>query len=413
MSHKRVVITGIGMLCSIGNSVEESWNNAKLGKSNMSSIECFDTSSFDVKFASQILNLDKEKYLSKKDIRRTDPFIHYALIASLEAFKDSNLEVNEKNSHRMGIAIGSGIGGLYTIENNIEIIRQKGLNKVSPFFIPASIINMAAGNVSIKLGFKGPSFAISTACATGSHNIGVAYRTIQYGDADVMLAGSSEFSTTKSSLSGFNSAKTLSTRNDMPNKASRPWDMDRDGFVLGEGAGVLVLEEYEHAKKRGANIYAEIIGFNMNSDAYHITSPSLNGFGASTCMSNALQDARINKEDIDYINAHGTSTKIGDIAETLAIKKTFKDYSKKLYVSSTKSMIGHLLGAASSVEAIFSVLTIKDQIAHPTINLDNADKECDLNYLPHTAKELNINYVMSNSFGFGGTNTSLIFTKLK
>ena len=412
LSKRRVVVTGLGMLTPVGNSVDETWNNIIAGKSGISLIDHFDTSDFSVRIAGSIRNLDLDNYIPKKDQKKMDSFIHYGLSAGIQAFRDSGLEVTEKNATRIGVAIGSGIGGLPGLEKGFKQLINGGPRKVSPFFIPSTIINMISGHLSIMYGLKGPNFAISTACTTGTHNIGDSARLIEYGDADVMIAGGAEMATSGNGLAGFTSAKALSSRNDEPERASRPWDKDRDGFVMSEGAGVIVLEEYEHAKNRGANIIAEIAGYGMSGDAYHMTAPSGDGEGAANCMINAIRNAGVNNNEIDYINAHGTSTPAGDIAETIAIKRVFKEDSKTLAVSSTKSMIGHLLGAAGGVEAIFSILAIRDQVAPPTINLYEPDPECDLDYILHTAREMNIDVTLSNSFGFGGTNGSLIFKKL-
>ena len=408
MSKRRVVITGLGMLSPLGNSVPQSWNNIIKGNSGVTNINKFDTEGFETKFAATV-NCNAEDYLDKKDIRRVDEFIQFGLIASQECLTDSGLNLEEEDLNRIGVSIGSGIGGLGTIEANNFILNTKGPNKISPFFVPGAISNMVSGYASLKYGFKGPNISIASACSSASHSIGYSFRSIAYGDADIMLTGGSEMATTPLGISGFNAAKALSTNNNNPQSASRPWDRDRDGFVLGEGAGCLILEEYEHAKIRDATIYAEIVGFGMSADAYHITAPPEEGEGAALSMSNALSDANLTNEKIDYINAHGTSTPAGDIAETLAVKSVFKDHVDKLVVSSTKSMTGHLLGAAGAIEAIFSILAIRDNICPPTINLDNPDDECDLNYSANEATHKNIKYSLSNSFGFGGTNASLIF----
>ena len=399
------------MVTPVGNTVSETWKNILAGKSGIALIEHFDTSEFSVKIGGSIRNLAIDDYIPKKEQKKMDPFIHYGLTAGIQAIKDSGLEVTEENAARIGVAIGSGIGGLPGIEKGTRLFDEGGPRKISPFYVPSNIINMISGHLSIMYGLKGPNFAIVTACTTGTHNIGDAARLIEYGDADAMIAGGAEMASSETGLAGFASARALSTRNDEPERASRPWDRDRDGFVLSDGAGVMVLEEYEFAKKRGARIYAELIGYGMSGDAYHMTAPSENGEGAASCMHNAIRNAGINPEEVDYINAHGTSTPAGDIAETVAVKRVFKDNAKNIAVSSTKSMIGHLLGAAGGVEAIFSVLAIHDQIAPPTINLDNPDPECDLDYVPHTAREKKINVALSNSFGFGGTNGTLIFRK--
>ena len=408
MSKRRVVITGLGMLSPLGNSVPESWNSIINGNSGVTNINKFDTEGFETKFAATV-NCNAEDYLDKKDIRRVDEFIQFGLIASQECLTDSRLNLEEEDLNRIGVSIGSGIGGLGTIEANNLILNTKGPNKISPFFVPGAISNMVSGYASLKYGFKGPNISIASACSSASHSIGYSFRSIAYGDADIMLTGGSEMATTPLGISGFNAAKALSTNNNNPQSASRPWDKDRDGFVLGEGAGCLILEEYEHAKLRDATIYAEIVGFGMSADAYHITAPPEEGEGAALSMSNALSDANLTNEKIDYINAHGTSTPAGDIAETLAVKSVFKDHTDKLVVSSTKSMTGHLLGAAGAIEAIFSILAIRDNICPPTINLDNPDDGCDLNYSANEATHKNIKYSLSNSFGFGGTNASLIF----
>ncbi len=411
MSKRRVVVTGLGMVTPVGNDVSETWKNILAGKSGIALIDHFDTSEFSVKIGGSIRNLPLDDYIPKKEQKKMDPFIHYGLTAGIQAIQDSGLEVTEENAARIGVAIGSGIGGLPGIEKGTRLFAAGGPRKISPFYVPSNIINMISGHLSIMYGLKGPNFAIVTACTTGTHNIGDAARIIEYGDADVMIAGGAEMASSETGMAGFASARALSTRNDEPERASRPWDKDRDGFVLSDGAGVMVLEEYEFAKKRGAKIYAELIGYGMSGDAYHMTAPSENGEGAATCMNNAIRNAGINNDEVDYINAHGTSTPAGDIAETVAVKRVFEDNAKNIAVSSTKSMIGHLLGAAGGVEAIFSVLAIKDQVAPPTINLDNPDPACDLDYVPHTAREMEINVALSNSFGFGGTNGTLIFKK--
>ena len=412
MSKRRVVVTGMGMLSPVGLSVEESWKNILAGKSGVETISAFDASDFSTQFSASVKNFDVTTIMSGKDARKMDSFIHYGIAAAIEAIEDSGLETTEENAHRIGVSIGSGIGGLNTIEANYEKYAKGGPRKISPFLIPATIINMISGNLSIRYGFKGPNYAITTACATATHSIGDAARMIEHGDADVMITGGAEIATSILGLGGFAAARALSTRNDDPATASRPWDKDRDGFVLGDGAGVMVIEEYEHAKKRGAKIYAEVIGFGMSGDAYHMTSPSQGGEGASRCMNNALNDAGINPTDVNYVNAHGTSTPAGDIAEVQAAKLTFGDHANKLAMSSTKSMTGHLLGAAGGIEAIFSVLAIKDQVAPPTINIFNAVEGCNLNFVPDTPQEMKIDVSVSNSFGFGGTNGTLIFRKV-
>lgn len=409
MSHRRVVVTGLGILTPVGNTVAESWNNILAGKSGIQTLDHFDVSEYATRFGGSIRGLDVSEYLSVKDARKMDLFIQYGMIASIQAVQDSGLECTEENAHRIGVAVGSGIGGLTTIERNYDLVKSSGPRKVSPFFVPASIINMISGNLSIKYGYKGPNIAVVTACTTGTHNIGLSARMIAYGDADVMIAGGAEMATSQLGLGGFAAARALSTRNDDPQAASRPWDRDRDGFVLSDGAGALVLEEYEHARKRGAKIYAELIGFGMSGDAYHMTLPAEGGVGAVAAMRNAIQDAGITPDQIDYINAHGTSTPAGDITESKAIQLVLGNAADRVAVSSTKSMTGHLLGAAGAAEAIFSILALRDQVAPPTINLDNPDEGCDLNYVPHTAQQRKIKIVLSNSFGFGGTNGTLIF----
>ncbi|MFN3233932.1 MAG: beta-ketoacyl-ACP synthase II [Gammaproteobacteria bacterium] len=411
MGKRRVVVTGMGMVSPVGLNVQQTWESILAGKSGIAPIEHFDASDATVKICATTKGFDPTVCMSSKDARRTDLFIQYGMVAADQAMQDSGLEVNDDNAHRIGVAIGSGIGGLPFIEKSNKLVEEIGQKKVSPFFIPAVIINMISGNVSIRYGMKGPNLATVTACTTGTHNIGLAMRSIQNGDADVMLSGGAEMATSKLGVMGFAVMRALSTRNDAPEKASRPWDRDRDGFVLGDGAGVLVLEEYEHAKKRGAKIYAELVGFGMSADAYHMTSPEPNGEGAMHCMQNTLRDAGANPEDVDYINAHGTSTPMGDEIEVRGIKRAFGDHANKLAVSSTKSMIGHLLGAAGAVEAIFSILAIRDQVLPPTINLDNPSEDCDLNFVPHKAQEATVNMTLSNSFGFGGTNGSLLFKK--
>ena len=408
MSKRRVVITGLGMLSPVGNSVSDSWKNILKGTSGVADITKFDTEGFDTKFAATV-NYDPENYLDKKDIRRVDEFIQFGLIASDECIKDSGLNLEKEDLNRIGVSIGSGIGGLGTIEDNKITLQTKGPKKISPFFVPGAISNMVSGYASLRFGFKGPNISIASACSSASHSIGYSFRSISYGDADMMLTGGAEMATTPLGMSGFNAAKALSTNNENPQSASRPWDKKRDGFVLGEGAGCLMLEEYEHAKARDANMYAEIIGFGMSADAFHITAPPEEGEGAALAMSNALLDANLNQTKIDYINAHGTSTPAGDIAETLAIKSVFKESAQNLIVSSTKSMTGHLLGAAGAIEAIFSILAIRDNICPPTTNLEDPSEGCDLNYSANQATQRNISYSLSNSFGFGGTNASLIF----
>jgi len=413
VSKRRVVVTGLGMLSPVGNTAEESWQAILNGQSGITSIDHFDTTDYPTKFAGLVKDFDPEAYgISKKDARKMDLFIQYGVAAGLQAFQDSGLEVNEENATRIGVSIGSGIGGLGLIEQNHTSLTNGGPRKLSPFFVPSTIINMAAGHLSIMKGLRGPNVAITTACTTGTHAIGFAARMIAYGDADVMVAGGTEKASTPMGMAGFAAAKALSARNDEPQRASRPWDKDRDGFVLGDGAGVLVLEEYEHAKARGAKIYAELIGFGMSGDAHHMTAPPDDGRGAALSMKNALKDAGISPETIGYINAHGTSTPLGDKAELRAVKETFGEHAYKLMVSSTKSMTGHLLGAAGAIEAIITILALRDQVAPPTINLDNPDEECDLDLVANVAKPASIECALSNSFGFGGTNGSLVFKRI-
>ena len=412
MAKRRVVVTGLGMVSPVGLDVATSWENILAGKSGIETITHFDTTPFSTRFGGTVKGFDVTRYMPAKEARKMDPFIHYGIAAADEALEDSGLEVTEENAERIGVAIGSGIGGLPGIEKGHAAYMKGGPRKISPFFVPANIINMISGHVSIRHGLKGPNIALVTACATGTHSIGDAARIIEYGDADVMLAGGSEMATSPCGLGGFGAARALSTRNDDPAGASRPWDVERDGFVLSDGAGVVVLEEYEHARRRGAPIYAEVAGYGMSGDAYHMTAPSEGGEGAKRCMEAAMRNAGIEPEQVDYINAHGTSTPAGDIAETLAAKAAFGDHAYRLAMSSTKSMTGHLLGAAGGVEAIFTILAIRDQVAPPTINLDNPDPECDLDYVPHAAREMKIEIALTNSFGFGGTNGTLIFRKI-
>ncbi len=401
------------MISPVGNTVEQSWQAIQAGQSGISNIEHFDTEKFSTKFAGLIRDFNVEEYMPKKEARKMDLFIQYGVAAADQALKDSGLIVNDDNAERIGVAIGSGIGGLGIIEQNKDNFAKSGPRKISPFFVPATIINMISGHVSINNGLKGPNIAVTTACTTGTHSIGLGARMIQYGDADVMIVGGAEKASTEMGMGGFGAARALSTRNDSPETASRPWDESRDGFVLGDGAGVLVIEEYEHAKARGAKIYAEFVGFGMSGDAYHMTSPPESGAGAALAMKNAIKDAGINAADIQYINAHGTSTPAGDIAETQAVKGIWGEDAKSVMMSSTKSMTGHLLGAAGAIEAIFSVLAIKDQVAPPTINLKNPSEGCDLDYVTDgKARPSNIEYALSNSFGFGGTNGTLIFKRI-
>ncbi|HSC74813.1 MAG TPA: beta-ketoacyl-ACP synthase II [Pseudomonadales bacterium] len=412
MLGRRVVVTGLGMVTPLGNTVASTWEGILAGRSGIATIEHFDPTPFTTQFAGNVRGLDIEQYMPLKDARKMDTFIQYGLVAGIQAMEDSGFVVTESNADRCGSAIGSGIGGIGAIEENRDIITTKGPRRISPFFVPGSIINMVAGNLAIKYGLRGPNIAVTTACTTGTHNIGLAGRMIALGDADMMVAGGAEMACTPVGLGGFAAARALSTRNDNPQAASRPWDKDRDGFVLADGAGMLVLEEYEHAKQRGAKIYAELCGFGMSDDAYHMTSPPEDGNGAARSMVNALRDAKIDAADLQYINAHGTSTPAGDIAECRAVKSVMGNAAAQVAVSSTKSMTGHLLGAAGAIEAIFSVLAIRDQVAPPTINLDNPDNECDLNFVPHQPQSMAIRYAMSNSFGFGGTNGTLLFGKV-
>jgi 3-oxoacyl-[acyl-carrier-protein] synthase II len=411
LSKRKVVVTGLGIISPVGNSVAEAWSSILAGKSGITNITKFDASAFASQVAGEVKGFDVDQYLSPKESRRMDTFIQYGLAAGIQAVRDAGLEVTDENAERIGVSIGSGIGGLQLIEDTDQVYRESGPRKISPFFIPGTIINMISGNLSIMYGFKGPNIAIVTACTTATHAIGDAARLIEYGDADVMIAGGAEAAITRLAVGGFASARALSTRNDDPATASRPWDTDRDGFVIGEGAGVLVLEEYEHAKRRGAKIYCELAGFGMSADAYHMTSPSESGEGAARCMRNAMKNAGINADEVDYVNAHGTSTPAGDVAETQAVKGYFGDHAKKVAVSSTKSMTGHLLGAAGGIEAVFSALAIRDQVAPPTINIFNQDPQCDLDYVPNVARNMKINVAISNSFGFGGTNGTLVFRK--
>ncbi|MEN9726612.1 MAG: beta-ketoacyl-ACP synthase [Pseudomonadota bacterium] len=409
--RRRIVVTGLGTVCPVGNTVAEAWRNIVAGVSGIGPIEAFDASSFSTRISGAIRNFNVEQYISVKEARKMDPFIHYGMAAGIQAIEDAGIEISEANSRRVGVLIGSGIGGLPGIEKGYQAFLDGGPRKISPFFVPSNIINMISGNLSIKYGIRGPNYAIVSACSTGAHSIGLAARHIERGDVDVMIAGGSEFATSPTGIGGFASARALSTRNDEPERASRPWDKDRDGFVLSDGAGVVVLEELEHARRRGARIYAELAGFGMNSDAYHMTSPSPNGEGAADCMALALADGGINADEVQYINAHGTSTPAGDKAETDAVKRLFGDHAYRLAMSSTKSMVGHMLGAAGGVEAVFTILALRDQVAPPTINLDTPDPECDLDYVPKQAREMKLDVVISNSFGFGGTNATLAFRK--
>jgi len=412
LAKRRVVVTGLGIVSPVGNDLKSSWDSILAGRSGAALITDFDTSEHAVKFACTVKDFNAEEYIPKKDLKKMDTFIHYGMAASTQAIEDSGIEITEENAERIGVAVGSGIGGLPLIEKNKDLLEKGGPRKISPFLIPGSIINMISGNLSIKYGIKGPNIALVTACTTGTHSIGMAARMIAYGDADVMIAGGAEKASSPLGIGGFAASRALSRNNDNPEGASRPWDKDRDGFVLGDGAGVLVLEEYEHAKARGAKIYCEMAGFGMSGDAYHMTSPSEGGEGAARCMLNAIKDAGVNTTDIQFVNAHGTSTPAGDVAETQAMKAAFGDHAKSLAVTSTKSMTGHLLGAAGGVEAVFSVMSLHDQVASPTINMQNQDPDCDLDYVPNTARDMKIDIALSNSFGFGGTNGTVLFKKI-
>jgi 3-oxoacyl-[acyl-carrier-protein] synthase II len=412
MSKRRVVVTGMGMVSPVGNDVATAWKNVVAGNSGIGPITHFDASAFPARIAGEVKGFDPAQYIAPKDIKKMDTFIHYGIAAGAEALQDSGLEITESNATRTGIAVGAGIGGIASIERTAIAYHEGGPRKISPFFVPGSIINMVSGNLAIMHGIKGPNIACVTACTTATHNIGLAMRLIQYGDADAMLAGGAEFSVTPTAIGGFCSAKALSTRNDDPTRASRPWDKDRDGFVLSDGAGILMLEEYEHARARGANIYAEVVGFGMSDDAYHITGTSPGGEGAGRCMDNALRDAGMNPTEVQYINAHGTSTPVGDPGEVDAAKRVFGDHAYKLAMSSTKSVTGHLLGAAGGVEAIFTLLAMRDGVLPPTINLEHPDEGCDLDFVPNTAREARLDVAISNSFGFGGTNGTLVFKRV-
>lgn len=412
MSKRRVVVTGLGLVTPVGNTVDTTWKALLSGKSGIAPITKFDASEFTTRFSGSVKDFDVEQYLTKKDARKMDLFIQYGMAAGIQAIQDSGLDMSKENPGRVGTAIGAGMGGMWLIEQNHSALINGGPRKVSPFFVPSTIINMISGHLSIMFGMKGPNFAVTTACTTGVHNIGFAARTIAYGDADVMVAGGAEDVTSPLGVAGFGAAKALSTRNDDPTAASRPWDKDRDGFVIGDGAGVMVMEEYEHAKARGATIYGELVGFGMSGDAFHMTSPPSDGAGAAAAMVNAINDAKLSLEQIGYINAHGTSTPAGDKAEAAAVKSVFGDHANKVLVSSTKSMTGHLLGAAGAVEAIFTLLALRDQAVPPTINLDNPDEGCDLDFVAHTARDVKMDYALCNSFGFGGTNGSLLFKKV-
>lgn len=412
MSKRRVVVTGVGTVSPVGNSVETAWSAILAGQSGARPIEAFDVSAYSVRFSCSVRDFDVSAYLSPKDARKMGLFIHYGVAAGIQAIQDAGIEATDTNRERIGVSIGSGIGGLPEIEQSVDVLRAGGPRKLSPFFVPATIINMIAGHLSIRYGFQGPNVSNVTACTTGTHNIGDAARLIQYGDAEVMVAGGAEMATSPLGLGGFAASRALSTRNDDPEAASRPWDRGRDGFVLGDGAGVLVLEEYEHARARGAPIYAELAGYGMSADAHHMTQPAANGDGALRCMRNALADAAMNGDEIDYVNAHGTSTQVGDVAEVEAVKALFGDHARSLAVSSTKSMTGHLLGAAGGIEAVFSVLAMRDQLAPPTINLAEPDDGCDLDFVPGEPRSMRVGGVLSNSFGFGGTNGTLVFRQV-
>jgi 3-oxoacyl-[acyl-carrier-protein] synthase II len=412
LARRRVVITGLGIISPVGNTVEQAWQNILAGRSGIARITRFDTSAFPVQIAGEVKDFDIGQYLSPKEARRMDTFIHYGMAAGIQAIKDAGLEAHPANAERIGVAIGSGIGGLPLIEETRDEYIKSGVRKISPFFVPGSIINMISGNLSIMYGYKGPNIALVSACSTGTHSIGDAGRLIEYGDADIMIAGGAEATISPLGLGGFCAARALSTRNDDPTTASRPWDKDRDGFVLGEGAGVLVLEEYEHAKARGARIYGELVGYGMSADANHMTAPCEDGDGASRCMLAALRNAGLNPEDVQYVNAHGTSTPLGDKAETIAVKRAFGSHASKLVVNSTKSMTGHLLGAAGGIEAVFSALAIYNQISPPTINIFNQDEQCDLDYCANEARQMKIDAALSNSFGFGGTNGTVVFRRV-
>jgi 3-oxoacyl-[acyl-carrier-protein] synthase II len=411
VSKRRVVVTGLGLISPTGNTVAEGWKNVRDGVSGITRVDAFDASAFSTRIAGIIRNFDVTQYLEPKEARKCDTFIHYGIAAAADAIKDSGIEVKESEAHRIGVAMGSGIGGISTIEANYTKLVEGGPRKISPFFVPATIINMISGHISIMYGMTGPNLAVVTACTTSTHCIGLAGRLIQYGDADVMFAGGAEYSTTPIGLGGFCAARALSTRNEEPTRASRPWDKDRDGFVLSDGAGCVALEEYEHAKARGARIYAELIGFGMSADAHHMTAPAEDGQGAYQCMVNALRDSGLNPEQVGYINAHGTSTPLGDVAETVAIKRAFGAAATKVAVSSTKSTTGHMIGAAGAAEAVFTVLALHERVIPPTINLDTPDPQCDLDYTPNVARDARLEVALSNSFGFGGTNGTVVFKR--
>jgi len=413
VTQRRVVVTGLGLLSPGGNSVDSGWTSAVEGRSGIAAIRGFDVSAFSTRFGGEIKDFELDKYLEPKEARKCDPFIHYGIAVSEQAIADSGIDSGPFDPHRVGVAMGSGIGGIHTIETNYEKLGEGGPRKISPFFVPATIINMISGHVSIRHGYQGPNIAVVTACTTSTHCIGLAARMIQCGDADVMFAGGAEHAITPLGLGGFCAARALSTRNEEPLAASRPWDRDRDGFVLSDGAACIALEEYEHARARGARIYAEFAGFGMSADAHHMTAPAESGEGAYRCMANAMANARLDPSSIGYVNAHGTSTPLGDVAETVAIKRAFGDHARQLVVSSTKSTTGHMIGAAGAAEAIFSILAMVHGIVPPTINLQNADPECDLDYTPNQARELKLDAVLSNSFGFGGTNGTVIFKRFE
>ena len=413
MTHRRVVVTGLGIVSPVGSSVDLAWSNILAGRSGIVPITHYDVSTYPTKFAGLVSpDFKPEDAMGPKELRKTDPFIHYGVAAAKQAIRDAGIEITDANRERIAVTVGSGIGGIGAIEEECRALHEKGVKRVSPFFVPSSIINMVAGYISIEMGITGGTFGVVSACTTAAHSIGIAQRMIAYGDADIVIAGGAEAGSAPSGMAGFCQARALSTRNDDCTRASRPFDKDRDGFVLGDGAGVIVVEEYEHAKARGAKIYAELIGFGMSSDAYHITLPPEDGNGARRAMQAAMRDAKINPEDVSYINAHGTSTPAGDIAETVAMKAALGAHAMKVAVSSTKSMTGHLLGAAGGIEAVFSVLAIRDKVLPPTINLDNPSEGCDLDYVPHTARQAKVDVVLSNSFGFGGTNGTLVFKRL-
>jgi 3-oxoacyl-[acyl-carrier-protein] synthase II len=412
MTARRVVVTGLGTVAPVGLDIPTSWENIQAGKSGIQPITHFDVSSFSTQFGGPVYGFEITDYVAKKEAKKMDKFIHYGIAAGIQAIKDAELEVTEENADRIGVLIGSGIGGITGIENSYQAYLDGGPRKISPFFVPSSIINMVSGNLSIMYGLKGPNYSIVSACSSGAHSIAEAAMMIRYGRTDVMIAGGAEMATSPVGLGGFAAARALSRRNDDPQGASRPWDKDRDGFVLSDGAGVIVLEEYERAKARGAKIYAELAGIGMNSDAYHMTAPSVDGSGAAKCMQLALQDGGINVDEVNYINAHGTSTPAGDVAETMAVKRAFGDHAHKLCVSSTKSMTGHMLGAAGGAEAVYTILALHNQVVPPTINLENQDPDCDLDYVPNTAREMKLDVVISNSFGFGGTNGTLAFRRV-